>query len=288
MTLEKKEKIQEKKNLVSGMRATGKLHLGHYMGVLKNWITFQNSNKYNCFFFVADWHSLTTKYSETSELRKNIIEVTKDFLAAGLDPEKSCVYVQSWVPQIAELHLLFSMLTPNNWLEGAPTLKDLVKAAQNSQISELTYGMLGYPVLQSADILAFKASLVPVGKDQESHLEIARDIARRFNHTFKTDLMPEPKALFTETSLLLGVDGCKMSKSFKNDIKLSATEDETLKQVKAMITDIERKKRDDKGSTDRCQVPFGYYKIFTNEQTQAQVKTECESAQRGCMDCKVQ
>lgn len=289
----------KKQNLVSGMRPTGKLHIGHYLGVLRNWVDLQNSGNYNCFFFIADWHSLTTKISEETELKSNIIEVTRDFLACGLDPSKSTIYVQSAIPEIAELHLLLSMITPNNWAERDPTLKDLVRAAANSkkkiqpengeeadEKGNLTYGMLGYPVLQTSDILTFLGELVPVGKDQEAHLEMSRDIANRFNYLFETEFFPEPKPLFTETPTVKGTDGGKMSKSFNNDIKISATEEETWLQVKKMITDAERIKRTDPGNTDRCLVPFPYYKIFANEETINTTKTECEAAIRGCMDCK--
>ncbi len=280
-------------NLVSGMRPTGKLHLGHYLGVLRNWIDLQNSQKYNCFFFIADWHSLTTKYEDTSELKNNILEITRDFLASGLNPEKSTIYIQSAIPEIAELHLLLSMITPNNWAERDPTLKDLVKAAAGGDEAKeanisLTYGMLGYPILQTADILTFKGALVPVGKDQEAHLEMSREIARRFNYIFDCEFFAEPKPLFTDTPLVHGIDGRKMSKSWNNDIKISATEEETMVQVKKMITDTQRIKRSDPGDVERCLVPFPYYKVFANEEIIAQVKQECETASRGCIDCKKQ
>ncbi len=258
------------------------------MGVLRNWVVLQNSNNYNCFFFIADWHSLTTKYSETANLKSNIIEITKDFLASGLNPEKSSIYLQSAIPEIAEIFLLLGMLTPNNWAERDPTLKDLVKGAKNSGINELTYGMLGYPILQTADILTFKGEVVPVGKDQEAHLEMSREIARRFNFIFNTNFFPEPKPLFTDTASLKGVDNNKMSKSFNNDIKISATEEETINQTKKMITDPLRMKRSDAGSTKRCQVAFPYYEIFANTEIINKVKQECETAQRGCVDCKIE
>lgn len=290
-----------KQNLISGMRPTGKLHLGHYLGVLRNWTTLQNTEKYNCFFMIADWHSLTTKYNDTSEIQQSTIEVARDFLASGLDPAKSVIYAQSAIPEIAELHLLLSMITPNNWAERDPTLKDLVRAlngTQNEEVQEsnsnkesnvdLTYGMLGYPILQTSDILTFRGSVVPIGKDQEAHLELSRDIARRFNYIFNEELFPEPKPLFTSTPLVKGVDGTKMGKSFKNDIKISASEEETLLAVKQMITDRERVKRSDPGNVERCEVPFPYYKIFADENVVETVKGECESAQRGCIDCKKQ
>jgi tryptophanyl-tRNA synthetase len=280
------------KNLVSGMRATGRLHLGHYLGVLRNWVKLQEQNIYNCYFFIADWHSLTTKFSEEEELHKNIIEITKDFLACGLDPNKATIYVQSAIKEISELHLLLSMITPNNWAERDPTLKDLVKAAsmtsaEGNSGETLSYGMLGYPILQTADILAFRGELVPVGKDQEAHLEMSRDIANRFNYLFKTDFLAAPKPLFTETPTVKGLDGGKMSKSYANDIKISASEEETLLLVKKMITDANRIKKTDPGNTENCVVPFPYYKIFASPEEKAQTKFECETAARGCMDCKI-
>lgn len=280
--------MSNKKNLVSGMRPTGQLHLGHYMGVLRNWVSLQNSQEYECFFFIADWHSLTTSYSQTSNLKDNIIEVAKDFLASGIDPERSCIYVQSAIPEIAELHILLSMLTPHNWVERDPTLKDLVKAASNNNISELSYGMLGYPVLQTADILAFRGEVVPVGKDQEAHLEMSREIARRFNHIYDTDILPECKALFTETPSIRGVDNQKMSKSYNNDIKLAADQDITFSQVKKMITDPQRQKVSDPGDTSNCQVVYPYYEIFADQGILSDVKEQCHSAQRGCFPCKKQ
>ncbi|MFN5540256.1 MAG: tryptophan--tRNA ligase [Candidatus Melainabacteria bacterium] len=279
-----------KLNLVSGTRPTGKLHLGHYFGVLRNWQELQDSDKYNCFFFIADWHSLTTKYSDTNDLQSNIVELTRDFLACGLNPNKSTIYVQSAIKQISELHLLLSMITPNNWAERDPTLKDLVRAANNSQTNspDLTYGMLGYPILQSADILTFQGSLVPIGKDQEAHLELSREIARRFNYIFGIEFFPEPKPLFTTTPLVPGIDGDKMSKSYNNDIKIAASGDDTFAEVKKMVTDAERAKRQDPGNTERCKVPYPYYKILAEAEVLEQVKQECESALRGCVDCKKQ
>ena len=274
-------------NLVSGMRPTGKLHLGHYLGVLQNWVDLQKSQKYNCYFMLADWHSLTTKYEDTGLIGKSIIEITRDFLACGLDPDESTIYIQSHVPEIAELHLLLSMITPNNWAERDPTLKDLVRAS-NQDETNLTYGMLGYPILQTSDILIFKGSAVPVGKDQTAHLEISREIARRFNYIFKKEFFADPKPLFTETPLIMGIDGTKMGKSFNNDIKISATEEETINSVKKMITDPQRIKRTDAGNTEECKVPFPYYKIFADADTCKTVKFECETAKRGCIDCKKQ
>ena len=276
--------------LVSGARATGSLHLGHLLGVLSNWTELQTRPDYRCFFFIADWHALTTAYGDTGSLRADVLSVATDFLAAGVDPERATVFVQSAVPEIAELHLLLSMFTPNNWAERDPTLKDLVRSAENRQPNraELTYGMLGYPILQTADILAFRGSVVPVGRDQAAHLELSRDISRRFNQVAGIEFFPEPKPVFAEQAALPGIDGRKMSKSLGNDLKLAADPTETTKLIKKMITDPERQRRDQAGATDRCQVPWPFWQIFAaSAAEQAAVKSECESAQRGCVDCKL-
>lgn len=272
--------------IMSGMRPTGRLHLGHYFGTLTNWLKFQQS--YDCYFSIVDWHALTTKYQTPQDITANVFEIALDWLSVGIDPEQSTIYVQSAVPEIAELHLLLSMVTPQNWVEREPTLKDMVKmlAADETEAKEkVTYGLLGYPVLMTADILAFRAELVPVGKDQESHLEFARDIVRRFNHLYSCDFFKEPKPKFTETPLLKGIDGQKMGKSYGNDIKLSDTPEDTEKKVKSMITDRTRIARSDPGHTDLCEVPWPFYNIFAPAMS-PQVKTECESAQIGCVDCK--
>lgn len=277
-----------KKNLVSGMRPTGQLHIGHYMGVLRNWVKLQNTEKYNNFFFVADWHTLTTQYSKTDELQFNINEVIKDFIACGLDPNKSLIYKQSYITEIAELNLLFSMICPHNWVEKDPTLKDLVRGAKNNNISELTSGMLGYPILQTADIAMFKGELIPVGKDQVAHLEISRDIVRKFNNSYNIEYFPECKPLLTDTPVLLGVDNTKMSKSFNNDIKLADSDEQTLKQVKKMLTDTNRINLTDRGNVKNCSVVYKYYEIFGNEEINTQVQEQCHNALRGCMACKKQ
>lgn len=282
-----------KQKIMSGMRPTGKLHIGHYMGVLRNWLNFQD--EYDCYFCVADWHALTTKYDNTEEFKQNIIDVTLDWLASGIDPEKSTIYLQSLVPQTAELHLYLSMVTPQNWIEKSPTLKDMVKmmrgeGEENKQDASgmVSYGLLGYPVLQTADILTFNASIVPVGTDQLAHLEISRDIARRFNHIYKTGLLNEPKPKLTETPLIMGLDGRKMGKSFNNDIKLAETEEETTKKIMKGITDRARIRKDDPGHPENCEVIFPYYKIFADEDTVKTVEKECKGAERGCADCKRQ
>lgn len=268
------------KTVMSGMRPTGKLHLGHYMGVLRNWVSLQE--QYPCFFMVADWHALTTKYDDTDSLKDNILDMALDWLAAGIDPDKSTMYVQSAIPEEAELHLLFSMITPAKWVQTDPTLKDMVAMLHE----DLSYGLLGYPILQTVDILSVRAGLVPVGKDQLAHLEISRDIARRFNHIYKTDLFVEPRPLLTETPLLIGLDGRKMGKSYNNAIFLSDSADETLKKVKTAITDPARVKRSDPGDPQNCEVVYKYYEAFAPLAAQNLAAEECRTATRGCMDCK--
>jgi tryptophanyl-tRNA synthetase len=279
-----KPKIAQANIVMSGMRPTGKLHLGHYMGVLKNWVTLQN--QYQCYFMVADWHALTTAYDRTESLVDNIYEMALDWLAAGVDPEKCVMYVQSTIPEEAVLHLLFSMITPAKWVQTDPTLKDMVAALHEAEDIGLSYGLLGYPVLQTVDILSMKANLVPVGKDQLAHLEISRDIARRFNHMYQTDLFAEPKPLLTETPMLLGLDGRKMSKSYGNTIMLSETADETWQKVRTAITDPVRVKRTDPGEPENCAVVFKYYEAFATKDAIDLAAGECRTAARGCMDCK--
>jgi len=265
---------------MSGMRPTGKLHLGHYMGVLRNWVSLQD--QYPCFFSIADWHALTTKYDNTANLRNDILEMALDWLSVGIDPLKATMFVQSSIPEIAELHLLMSMITPAKWVQTDPTLKDMVAMLHE----DLSYGLLGYPVLQTVDILSVRAGLVPVGKDQLAHLEISRDIARRFNHIYQTDIFSEPRPLLTETPLLIGLDGRKMGKSFDNAIFLSDSADETLKKIKTAITDPARVKRTDPGNPEHCEVVYKYYEAFAPSEVTALASEECKTAARGCMDCK--
>jgi tryptophanyl-tRNA synthetase len=266
--------------IMSGMRPTGKLHLGHYMGVLRSWLQLQEQAP--CFFSIADWHALTTKYDNTANLREDILEMALDWLAAGINPDQATMFVQSTVPEIAELHLLLSMITPAKWVQTDPTLKDMVAMLHE----DLSYGLLGYPVLQTVDILSVQASQVPVGKDQLAHLEISRDIARRFNHLYQTELFAEPRPLLTETPLLLGLDGRKMGKSYGNAIFLSDTADETLKKIKTAITDPARIKRTDPGNPEHCEVVFKYYEAFAPDEVRNLAAEECKTAARGCMDCK--
>jgi tryptophanyl-tRNA synthetase len=276
-----------KQVIVSGMRPTGKLHLGHYLGVIQNWVQLQD--KYECYFFAADWHALTTKYDKTDELKQNTLDVVMDWLACGINPEKSVIYVQSLVPEIAELNIYLGMITPQNWVERDPTLKDMAKIlkTKEGQNSQINYGLMGYPVLMSSDIMMFNADCVPVGIDQVAHIEITRDIARRFNNLYG-EIFHEAKPLLNNCSLICGLDGNKMGKSFKNDIKISDTAEETSKKVMTAITDRSRLRKDDLGHPDECEVAFKYWKIFGSEVEVQTVRCECEKGLRGCAMCKRQ
>jgi len=265
------------------MRSTGKLHLGNYVGALANWVGMQD--KYECFFMVADWHALTTDYADTSRIKENSLEVALDWLAAGLDPEKSVIFIQSHVPAHAELHLLFSMITPLGWLERVPTYKEQRENIKDKDLG--TYGFLGYPVLQAADILIYKADFVPVGEDQVAHVELTREIARRFNGFYGTrkEILPEPQSLLTPAPRLPGTDGRKMSKSYGNAILLTDPEPVVRQKLKTMVTDPARVKRTDKGDPDKC--PVGdLHKIFSSKETMAKVYEGCRSAGIGCIECK--
>ncbi len=276
--------------VMSGMRPTGKLHLGHYWGVLHNWVSLQH--QYPSFFMVADWHALTTKVHDTQALKDNTTAMVLDWLAAGVDPNVATVYVQSHVPQIAELALLLSMVTPVKWLETDPTLKDMVALLRASDAnnlpegSHLTHGLLGYPLLQTADILTLRADAVPVGSDQVAHLEVSRDIARRFNHTVGQPLFAEPKPLLTPTPLLTGLDGRKMGKSFDNAVFLSDTEADTLAKVKTAVTDPARQRKTDPGSPEACVAVFPLHQQFSSASEVEEVRANCTSAGWGCMACK--
>jgi len=268
------------KRVLSGMRPTGKLHLGHVVGALNNWVKLQN--EYECFHFIADWHALTSDYADTSRIRENRVEMMVDWLAAGLDPKKSVMFVQSAVPEHAELHLLLSMITPLGWLERVPTYKEQRDNITDKDLGN--YGFLGYPVLQSADILMYKGNYVPVGEDQVPHVELTREICRRFN-SYYGDVFPEPQALLTPVPRLPGLDGRKMSKSYGNDISLSDTPEEITKKIKTMMTDPARKRRTDPGNPDVCPV-FAYHKIYSPDDTIQRVDRECRVAGIGCIDCK--
>jgi tryptophanyl-tRNA synthetase len=279
------------KRVLSGMRPTGKLHLGNYMGALLNWVRLQGD--YECYFFIADWHALTTDYADTSKIAENTLEVALDWLAAGLDPERSVVFVQSSVPEHAELHLLLSMITPLGWLERVPTYKE-----QQQQIGDVaaggkdlsTYGFLGYPLLQSADILLYQADFVPVGQDQVAHVELTREVARRFNQFYPppaggAPVLPEPQVLLTPSPKLPGTDGRKMSKSYGNTILLTDPEPVVRQKLKTMVTDPARVRRSDPGEPDLC--PVGdLHKVFSTPETMERVYAGCRSAGIGCIECK--
>lgn len=268
--------------VLSGLRPTGKIHIGHLVGALANWIELQK--KYNCYFFVADWHALTTHYADTSGLQQFILDSVTDYLAVGVDPAKAVIFQQSRVPEHAELHLLLSLITPLGWLERTPTYKEQRENIQDKDLG--TYGFLGYPVLQSADILIYKAGFVPVGADQVAHIELTREICRRFAN-FYGPIFPEPQPLLTPTPRLLGTDGRKMSKSYGNAIFLSDTETEIRAKVSNMLTDPARQRRTDPGNPDVCPV-FGLHKLCSPQETIDTVNTECRRAGIGCVDCKKQ
>ena len=273
-----------RKRVLSGMRSTGKLHLGNFVGALDNWVRMQD--EYECFFFIADWHALTTDYADTSRIKQNSLEVLLDWLAAGLDPDRCTMFIQSHVPQHAELHLLLSMITPLGWLERVPTYKE-----QRENITEkdlATYGFLGYPVLQAADILIYKGDFVPVGEDQVPHVELTREIARRFNMFYsgkRSYVFPEPQPLLTPAAKLPGTDGRKMSKSYGNTILLTDPEPVVRQKLKTMVTDPARVRRTDPGNPDVC--PVGdLHKIFSDRSTITKVDVGCRSAGIGCIECK--
>jgi tryptophanyl-tRNA synthetase len=270
----------DNKRIVSGMRPTGKLHLGHYHGVLANWRQLQD--EFECFFFAADWHSLTTEYENTEGIVENTYEMVLDWLAFGIDPKKSTIFLQSRVPQHAELNLILSMITPVSWLERNPTYKEMRENLSTKDLS--TFGFLGYPVLMASDIIVYKAARVPVGHDQLPHLEITREITRRFNYLYG-EVFPEPAALLTETPKVLGIDGRKMSKSYGNAIFLSESAEETNKKIMSMVTDVQRPRRTDPGEPDRC-VAFTLHRLYTPEEERAQIVKECRGAEIGCVDCK--
>ncbi len=286
-------KLGKKGRILSGMRPTGKLHLGNYVGALRNWVRLQD--EYDCFFFIADWHALTTDYADTRNIKQNSLEVMIDYLAAGLDPERSTLFLQSHVPQHAELQLLFSMITPLGWLERVPTYKEQRENINDKDLG--TYGFLGYPLLQSADILMYQANFVPVGEDQVPHVELTREVARRFNQFYprksspesrdpqRIFVFPEPKPLLTRAAKLPGTDGRKMSKSYGNTILLSEPEASLRAKLKTMVTDPARIRRTDPGNPDVC--PVGdLHKIFSSGDTVAKVYDGCRTAGIGCIECK--
>jgi tryptophanyl-tRNA synthetase len=306
------------RRVLSGMRPTGKLHLGNYMGALKNWVGLQHqknddgSRKYECFFFIADYHALTTDYADPRNVAQNTLDVALDWLGAGLDPEICTLFVQSHVPQHAELHLVLSMITPLGWLERVPTYKEQQENLKGKDLS--TYGFLGYPLLQSADILMYQADFVPVGQDQVAHVELTREVARRFNQfcpppgyvppthaqlkeTLVAEgagpmgqngvqpILPEPQVLLTPSPKLPGTDGRKMSKSYNNTILLTDPEPVIRQKLRPMVTDPARVRRSDPGDPDKC--PVGdLHKVFSTLETLAKVYEGCRSAGIGCLECK--
>ena len=270
-----------RKRVLSGMQPSGLMHLGNYLGALENWKALQED--YECFFFVADWHALSTNYADTSRIREFVRELLIDWLAAGIDPKRSTVFIQSHIPEHAVLHLLLSMMVPVSWLERNPTYKEKQDEIKEKDLS--TYGFLGYPVLQAADILLYKPDFVPVGKDQLPHLELTRELARRFNDIYKKPVFPEPKEHLTKFPKVLGTDGRKMSKSYGNTINLSDTEPVVRQKLKTMVTDPARVRRTDPGNPDVCPV-YEFHKIYSPQEVQAQINQDCRTAAIGCIDCK--
>lgn len=266
--------------ILSGMRPSGRLHIGH-MSVLKNWIRLQKDH--DCFFFVADWHALTTTFDDTGAIRDNAREMVADWLAAGLDPERSPIFRQSQVPAHAELHLALSMITPLSWLERVPTYKDQIQQLSERGKDISTYGFLGYPLLMASDILMYRADAVPVGQDQLPHLELCREVARRFNHLY-TPVFPEPQGLLAETSLLPGVDGRKMSKSYGNEIILSAAEDDIHERMRMMVTDPARIRKTDPGHPEVCTV-FTFHSVYSPTDV-PELEAQCRAGEIGCVACK--
>lgn len=270
-----------KDRVLSGMQASGMLHIGNLIGALKNWVELQD--RYDCYFFIADWHALTTNYAHPELIKKSSDDLILNFLAAGLHPDKCVIFQQSRVLQHAELHLLLSMITPLGWLERVPSYKEKKLELQDRDLNN--YGFLGYPVLMSADILLYRASCVPVGIDQAPHLEITREIARRFNHLYKTDTLIEPEALLTEFPKVIGIDGRKMSKTYDNALYLSDTKEVIETKIRTMKTDPARQRRTDKGNPELCPV-FELHKIFSSIEERNFAANGCRTAEIGCIDCK--
>lgn len=269
-----------KERVLSGMQPSGKLHIGNLVGALQNWVKLQD--EYECYYFIADWHALTSQYADTSEIEEYVQDILVNWLAAGLDPERSTIFIQSHIPEHAELHILLSMITPLGWLERVPTYKEKQEEMKDKDLR--TYGFLGYPVLQSADILMYKAKYVPVGVDQMPHLEITREICRRFNF-FYGKVFPEPEGLLTEFPKVTGIDGKKMSKSYNNCIYLADSPEEVEQKIKTMMTDPQRIRRTDRGNPELSPV-FQLHKIFSTKEEQEEVAEGCRTAGIGCLDCK--
>lgn len=272
--------MTEIRRVLSGMRPTGRLHLGNYHGALANWVDLQD--RYECFFFVADWHALTSDYEHPSSIPEFIREMLIDWLSVGLSPDQSTLFVQSLVKEHAELFLLLSMITPVPWLERNPTYKDQIVQLENKDLS--TFGFLGYPVLQAADIIIYKADAVPVGIDQVPHIEITREIARRFNFLYG-NVFPEPQAILTPSSKILGLDRRKMSKSYNNAIFLADSPEEIAAKVSTMVTDPNRARRKDPGNPDICNV-FEFHRLYSPPAVAVEIDPACRKAEIGCVECK--
>ena len=270
-----------KKKVFSAMRPTGKLHLGHLVGALKNWIELQE--KYSCIYCIVDWHAFMGEYENSKDIPHNIIEMCIDWLACGIDPERSILFVQSHVPEHLELNMILSCITPLGWLERNPTYKEQLREIQSRDLQ--TYGFLGYPVLQAADILLYKANAIPIGEDQLPHIELAREVARRFNHLYKKNIFPDCEAILTPTPRLLGIDGRKMSKSYQNAIHLSDDEKDIKTKAGKMFTDPQRIKMSDPGHPQDCNV-YSFYQVFVPELTKDAYEW-CTKAKKGCTECKM-
>jgi tryptophanyl-tRNA synthetase len=270
-----------KKVILSGMRPTGKLHLGHWVGALSNWIKLQK--EYRCFFMVADWHALMSEYKSPYTIKESVIDNVSDWLSYGIDPKKSVIFVQSQVEEHLELAMMLSVMVPLGWLSRCPTFKEQVVQLKDKEVN--TYAFLGYPVLQTSDIILYKADRVPVGEDQLPHLELCREIVRRFHFLYKKKVFTEPKALLTAIPRFLGLDGRKMSKSYQNYIALGEDNKSLESKVLSMFTDPQRLKKSDIGHPDICNV-FDTYSIFC-PQMRPQVHEWCVNAQKGCRDCKM-
>ena len=273
--------MSPKKRVLSGNRPTGKLHWGNYFGALRNWVELQK--EYDCHYFIADWHALTTGYEHPEEIAPSEIDVLKDWLAAGLDPKQSTIFIQSWVPEHAELHVLLSMITPLGWLERVPSFKDMQQQLADRDLNML--GFLGYPLLMTADIIIYNADFVPVGEDQVAHIEFSRELVRRFSHLMKREIFREPKPLLTAAARVPGTDGRKMGKSFGNAIYMADDDETVRKKMMETITDPQRQRRNDPGNPEVCNI-FAYHKLYTDKAKVAEIDAQCRSAGIGCVDCK--